>query len=143
MVKHTFITLILKSKYVNTTTNFYLIFLCTTFRKLVTNVLANKLKPNVPFIIINSQSTFIKYQDISYNIALVQEICGELNVSIHVKAFCTKFYLRKAFDTINRNAIIFRMALLGFPNLFIDVIKAYILYIPFSIIYNGFIIGYF
>lgn len=119
------------------------ISLCTTFYKVVAKVLTNKLKLNLPHIIINTQSTFIRGRDISNNIAFEQELCGELHSGKHGKGFCAKFILRKAFDTISREAILYRMGNLGFPTPFIDLINACIINILFSINCNGSIIGYF
>lgn len=106
-------------------------------------VLANKLKLFLPHIVTKSRLAFIKGRDIADNIALAQELSGELNSRLHGNAFCTKFDLRKAFDTINKSYIILRLEHLGFPDIFIDWIKASILDIPFSIICNGSTIGCF
>lgn len=96
-LKHTLITLIPKSKHVNTTANFYPMSLYTTFYKVVANILASKIKPILPSIIFNSQSTFIKGRDICDNISLDQEICRELNLGIHGKAFWANLDLKKGF----------------------------------------------
>lgn len=138
MFKHTLITLIPKSKNANSISEFCPISLCITFYKVVAKCLANKLKDTLLFIISNSQLAFIKGRDISDNIALTQELCGELHSGLHGKAFCAKIDLRKAFDTINRKSIINRMAIIRFSRTFLDWIEACITDIPFSIICNGF-----
>lgn len=105
--KHTLITLISKSKHSNSITDFHPISLCSTFHKVVNKVLAAKLKPTLPFIISKVQSAFIKGRDISNNISLAQELCGELHSEMHGKDFCAKFDLRKTFDTISISFILF------------------------------------
>lgn len=92
----------------------------STFYKVVAKVLANIIKPTLPIIINNSQFAFIKRRDISNNITLAQEICGELNYGIHGNAFCAKLDLKKTFDFVSRSVITTRMAQLGYPALIID-----------------------
>lgn len=142
MFKHTLITLIPKRKHSNNLVNFHLILLCTSFYKVVSKILSNKPKLTLPQLINPFYSAFIKGRDISDNIALTQEIYGELNFGIHGYAFCAMWDLKKAFDLINKYVIIERMTQVGYPTLFTDWLQTCIMDIPFSIIYNGATIMY-
>lgn len=110
---------------------YWLISLCNTFYKVIDKLLANILKKALVFIIHKAQLAFIKGRDIANNITLAQKICGEINSSIHGKAFCAKIDFKKAFDSISRNFILLRLKHMVFPTNFIEWIKACILEVLF------------
>lgn len=143
MFKHTLITFNPKAKHANNISNFRPISFCTICYKVISKLLANKLKLTLPYIISNMQFAFIKGRDIYDNISLSQQLCGELFSSKHVKAFYAKINLKNAFDIINHTTILIRLSQLGFPTLFIDWIKACIIDTPFFIICNGSISRFF
>lgn len=76
MFEHTLITLISKPKYATCLVNFWPLYLCKTFYKVIAKVLANKLKKVLWHGIHQVQSAFIKGRYIANNIVLVLEIGG-------------------------------------------------------------------
>lgn len=141
--KHTLITLIPKVKYSSSITDFRPISLCNTFYKVVAKVLASRLKLMLPSIINESQTAFIHARDIADSLALAHEISNDMKKRQNQRYFCAKLDLLKAFDSVNRNSIIHRLTQKGFPTKFVNWISACILNIPFSIVLNGEIKGFF
>ena len=66
-----FLALIPKEKGARTFNKFRLISLCNIGYKLITKVIANRLKALLPFIILENQGEFIQGQQIVDNIILV------------------------------------------------------------------------
>ncbi|KAI0524990.1 hypothetical protein KFK09_004380 [Dendrobium nobile] len=75
--KATAITLIPKGTHSNAISDFRPISLCNIFYKIVAKILANRLKPILPFIIHESQSGFISKRCSTDNIILASEILRE------------------------------------------------------------------
>lgn len=139
LFKHSLITLIPKTKSAQKVEDYRPISLCTKFYKVIAKILANRMKPVLPHIIHGEQSSFIKGRDIAENVALANEIC----FNMHSNMFIAKLDMFKAFDSINRNSILHRLKVKGFSETFIKWVSACILNVPFSLIINGEINGYF
>ena len=67
----TFMALIPKEKGVNNFSRFRPIYLCNTGYKLITKIIANRIKNILPVIILENQGGFIKERKILDNIVLV------------------------------------------------------------------------
>ena len=67
-LNHTFLTLIPKVKSLEKVSNFRSIALCNILYKLISKVLANRLKKILPLVIFESQSAFQANKAISDNI---------------------------------------------------------------------------
>ena len=68
-----FLALIPKEKGAVSLNRFKLISLCNTSYKILTKVIANRLKTILPLIVLENQGGFIKGRHIADNIILVQE----------------------------------------------------------------------
>lgn len=117
------LTFIPKSKNASSLDDFHPISHYTMFYKTIVKLLANRLKKSVFYLIHLSQITFIQGRDISNNIALAQELCGEPFSEHHSKAFCAKIDLKKAFDSVNTSFLLFLLSHKGFPENFIRWIR--------------------
>lgn len=94
-------------------------------------------------IIYDAQTAFVKGWDIDDNISLAHEPCLDLLPNAKKNIFVDKIDLCKAFDSINRNVMLYMMGVKGFPSCFIDWIETCISNINFSIILNSEIHGFF
>ncbi|XP_020688855.2 uncharacterized protein LOC110104200 [Dendrobium catenatum] len=139
--KATAITLIPKGTHSNAISDFRPISLCNVFYKIVAKILANRLKPILPFIIHESQSGFISKRCSTDNIILASEILREFKGN-H-KYFCAKLDIKKAFDSVSRTFLINRLRQKGFPEVFIKWIHGCIGEVHFSVCLNGVLEGFF
>ena len=73
-VKHTLVALVPKNQRPEVISEFRPISLCHVVYKLVIKVIANHLKPLLPYIIFETQGTFVQGHFISNNILIVFEI---------------------------------------------------------------------
>ncbi|PKU84396.1 Putative ribonuclease H protein [Dendrobium catenatum] len=94
-------------------------------------------------IIHSSQGGFIHKRIISDNILLAADILGTFNIKDKHKYLCAKFDITKSFDTVSRDFLYKLLEAKGFPNMFINWIKACTSNIHFSIFINGVLEGYF
>ncbi|PKU69365.1 putative mitochondrial protein [Dendrobium catenatum] len=140
-MKATAITLIPKNSHASHINDYRPISLCNVFYKIVAEVLANRLKWDLPLIIHDSQSGFIAKRCSTDYIILASEILREFKGSN--KKFCAKLDIRKAFDCVSREFLIDRLIQKGFPNHFVTWIKGCIMDVPFSVCLNGSLEGYF
>ncbi|PKU87848.1 putative mitochondrial protein [Dendrobium catenatum] len=141
-IKSTALALIPKTKHAASFADFRPIAHCNVIYKIVSKIIANRLKPIMPSIVKNTQSGFIKTRISTDNIILAQEILsyaakGKKNV------FCAKFDIRKAFDTVSREFILARLHQKGFPAVFINWVKNCIIDVNFLIVIKGALDGFF
>ncbi|PKU68607.1 Putative ribonuclease H protein [Dendrobium catenatum] len=142
-VKSTVLALIPKSKNVESISDFRPIALCNTIYKIIAKTLANHLKPIMPLLVKHNQSGFVKSRISTDNIILAKEILGLASKRSRHKFFCAKLDIRKAFDTVSREFLISRMFQKGFPHHFVNLIKACITDVNYSVLVNGALEGFF
>ena len=113
---HTFLTLIPKVKYVEKVSEFRPIALCNIRYKLISKVLANRLKHILPQIIFESQSIFQSDNAISDNILVVFEPLHHMKTKKSSKiGFLTmKLDMSKVYDKVEWNFLLKIMEQMGF-----------------------------
>jgi len=96
----TFITLIPKEAQSRTPDKFRPIALCNVIYKIVSKVIASRLKPLLPLLISPEKSGYVEGWKITDGIILMHEIIHSLKQ--HKKAcMLLKIYLSKAFDSLS------------------------------------------
>ena len=118
-----FLALIPKEKGAINFSRFHPISLCNTGYKLITKVIANRLKPILPKIIPENQGGFIQGRKIVDNYTLVQEA---IHSSLHRKeqGMVIKLDLANAFDRVNHRFLLKVMCKFGFGANFIKWVRA-------------------
>jgi hypothetical protein len=118
-----FLALIPKEKGALSFDRFRSISLCNIGYKIITKVIANRLKGILPAIIPENQGGFIKGRHITDNIILVQEV---IHSSMHrrEKGMVVKLDLENAFDRVRHEFLFQVMQKFGFNTAFIHWIKA-------------------
>jgi hypothetical protein len=114
-----FLALIPKEKGATNFDRFRPISLCNTSYKILTKIIANRIKNILPTIIPENQGGFVKGRHIVDNIILVQEA---LHSSIHRKdkGMIIKLDLANAFDRVRHNFLFKVMEKFGFAPSFIN-----------------------
>ena len=99
-LNHTFVTLIPKTKSSEKVTEYRLISLCNVIYKLISKVLANRLKKILPHVISNTQSAFVPGRLIMDNILITFETLHYMHNKRagKVGAMALKLDMSKAYD---------------------------------------------
>lgn len=107
----TFITLIPKVPNPERLDQYRSISLCNFVYKIISKVLANRLKRWLPELIATEQSAFVSGRQIQDNILIVQEVLHQLRIQKRTKKFhiVLKLDMKKAYD--KWNGIFLKLAL--------------------------------
>jgi exonuclease III len=132
----TFITLIPKEERVTHPKQFRPISLCNVIYKIVTKVIANRLKPILPFIISNEQSGYVEGRQIMDSVILANEVVHSLKSS-NTPGMLIKLDLSKAFDRLSWQYMRAVLESFGFSISWIEWILALTSSPFFSILVNG------
>jgi exonuclease III len=132
----TFITLIPKEERVTHPKQFRPISLCNVIFKIITKVIANRLKPILPFIISNEQSGYVEGRQIMDSVILANEVVHSLKTS-NTPGMLIKLDLSKAFDRLSWQYMRSVLESFGFSNSWVDWILALTSTPFFSILVNG------
>jgi hypothetical protein len=118
-----FLALIPKEKGANAFNRFLPISLCNIGYKMITKVIANRLKSILPTIILENQGGFVHGRQIGDNFILVQEA---IHSSLHrkEKGMVVKLDLANAFDRVRHSFLFDVMHKFGFGINFINWIRA-------------------
>ena len=138
-LNHTFITLILKVKSREFVTEFRPIALCNILYKLVSKVLANRLKKVLPHIISKSQSAFQSDKAISDNILVAFETLHHMKRKRSGKMghMGLKLDMSKAYDWLEWGFLQKIMEKMGFDLKWIGWIMECVKSVSCSILVNG------
>jgi hypothetical protein len=119
----TFLVLISKEKGAISFDRFRPISLCNTSYKILTKIIANRIKKILPIIIPENQGGFIKGIHIVDNIILVQEALHS-SIMRKDKGMIIKLDLANDFDRVRHNFLFKVMENFGFAPAFVNWIKA-------------------
>ena len=138
-INKTNVSLIPKTNQPTKMTDFRPISLCNTTYKIISKVLANRLKAILPFIISENQSAFTPDRLITDNVLAAFEFMHYLNHKSEGKEsyMSIKLDMSKAFDRVEWNFIKGVMVKLGFVDTWIDLIMNCVSSVSYSMLING------
>ncbi|XP_077232361.1 uncharacterized protein LOC143869152 [Tasmannia lanceolata] len=142
-VNSTNITLIPKCSDAATPDLFRPIALCNFAYKIITKIMANRIRHFMNGIISPLQSAFIKGRSIHDNILLTQDVIHNFHLKNAKPAICIKIDLRKAYDKVSHETILVYMTKMGFNEKWCRWVKQCICSPSFAVIFNGSPRGYF
>lgn len=116
---------------------------CNTTYKCISKIIANRLKSVLPSLISPAQAAFVPRRRIGNNILLAQELMRNYHGNSGPPRCTLKIDLKKAFDSVRWNFLLYVLWHLKFPPKFIYWIKSCITTPIFSIKVNGALCGYF
>ena len=138
-INKTNISLIPKTKHPTRLTEFCPISLCNVVYKLISKVLANRLKVVLPLVIAENQSAFIADRLITDNVLVAFELMHYLNHKSEGKDsfMSVKLDISKAFDRVEWGFIKRVMEKLGFNSKWVSLIMQCISTVSYSVIINS------
>ena len=138
-MNHTFITFIPKTKNPKLVSEYRPISLCNILCKILSTVLANRLKKFLPHLIIEHQLTFAKNRLITANILVAFETLHYMKKHVSGKnEFMTiKLDTSKTYDRVEWIFLENLMRQMGFYKRWIDLIMLCVKIVSYSILVNG------
>jgi hypothetical protein len=132
----TFLALIPKEERVTNPRQFRPIALCNVIYKVITKVIANRLKPILPFIISKEQSGYVEGRQIMDSVILANEVVSSLKTT-KTPGMLIKLDLSKAFDRANWQYLRAILISFGFDHAWVQWILNLTSSAFFSILVNG------
>ena len=137
-LNRTFVALILKKQKPNLISDFHPISLCNVIYKLVTKVIANRVKPLLPGIIFDTQGAFVQGRLISDNILIAFEIMYAMQGNPSFSGFMViKLDMSEAFDRVEWPFLANVMLDMGFYQQWLDLVMRCVKMASFSFLING------
>lgn len=141
---HTFLALIPKIPGAARVEQFRPIALCIVTLKIITKIVAGRLRTYLTEIIHPSQAAFIPHRTIFDNIIINHEIMRYMHSKKgHTGYMAIKIDLAKAYDRVEWGVLNLIMASIGFNEKFIELIMECVTTARYSILLNGSPFGYF
>jgi exonuclease III len=132
----TFLTLIPKENNSTSPSQFRPIALCNVIYKLLTKIIATRLKPILPFLISPEQSGYVEGRQIMDSVILAHEVIHSLH-STKTPGMLLKLDLSKAFDKLSWNYLRSSLLAFGFDPAWVSWIVNLTSSALFSILING------
>ncbi|XP_048498315.1 uncharacterized protein LOC104897505 [Beta vulgaris subsp. vulgaris] len=138
-VNHTHLVLIPKKQHCESPVDFRPISLCNVLYKLVSKVLANRMKNVLPDVIHESQSSFVPGRLITDNVLVAYECFHFLRKKkTGKKGFLgLKLDMSKAYDRVEWRFLEKMMLKLGFPRGYVQLVMKCVSSATFSVLVNG------
>lgn len=116
---------------------------CNLVYKVITKIIANRLKPILQKSISRNQAAFLKGRSLGENVLLASELIRNYRSPTCPRSCMLKVDIRKAFDTLSWDFLIKLLQAQDFPPLFVTWIQECITSPRFSIAINGELAGFF
>ena len=138
-INHTYTVLIPKIKAPEKIFDFRPISLCNVIYKIISKVLANRLKQILPHIISPTQSAFVPGRLITDNFLVAYETLHTMNGHKKGKkgSLALKLDISKAYDRVEWKFLRGIMVKMGFPEAWVDRVMCCVTTSTFSILING------
>ena len=135
---YTYVTLIPKVKDPEKISKFRLISLCNVIYKLISKVLANRLKPLLPSIVFENQSAFQAGRVITNNILMAFETLHYMKTQQNGSAgfMAVKLDMSKTYDRVEWSFLECLLRKMGFHNSWVDLMMECITAVSYSILIN-------
>ncbi|WZZ77741.1 hypothetical protein YC2023_098313 [Brassica napus] len=142
-VNATILSLIPKTESAGTLKEYRPIACCNFLYKVISKILASRLKSILPEAIEANQCAFIKDRLLLENVLLATELVNGYHNRKNSDRCTIKFDISKAFDTVRWSFITDVLRAMGIPDLFVHWINVCISTAAFSVSVNGSLEGFF
>lgn len=116
---------------------------CNVIYKIITKLMTKRKNEVLPFLISESQTTFVQGRSIMTNILVCQDLVHNYNKNGEVARCLMKIDLQKAYDTVSWDFFLSVLRAIQFPAQFISWIEVCLKTSRFSVLLNGLPCGYF
>jgi len=144
-LNRTIIALVPKVQHPESIEQYRPISLCNFAYKIISKIMANRLKPLLSILISKEQAAFISNRQIQDNIMVVQEVMHQFKVRACKKHFnlILKTDMQKAYDRVEWDFLEAYLKQLGFNDSWVTQVMACVTTVSFSIRFNGEQLPYF
>ena len=136
-INKTFLVFIPKKSQATTMSDFRPISLCNVVYKIISKIIASRLKDVLPNIISPSQSAFLKGRLITDNYIIAHEVIHSFKTKKKSKSMGIKLDMAKAYDRMEWDILLEVLIAFGFSVSFSKLINECISSVTYSILLNG------